>query len=109
MVHKRRLNKIIFCLAEKIQRKYKPEKIILFGSLAWGRADKDSDIDLFIIKKTNQRHIDRAVEVAKILDEENEMFAIEPMVYTPQEVRDRLKMGDPFIKKILEKGQVLYE
>jgi len=95
-------------MSEKIKKEYKPEKIILFGSFAWGKPTRHSDIDLFIIKRTNQRHIDRSVEVAKILNEENKIFAIEPLVYTPQEVAYRLKIGDPFIKKIINKGESLY-
>lgn len=99
---------IIQVMAEKIQREYNPQRIILFGSYAWGKPDKHSDIDLFIIKKTSQRHIDRSVEIRKILDEENGMFALDPIVYTPQEVNRRLKMGDDFVRKILTKGVVLY-
>ena len=37
-------------IAEKIKREYKPDKIILFGSYAYGNPDKDSDIDFLIIK-----------------------------------------------------------
>ncbi|MBI5286518.1 MAG: nucleotidyltransferase domain-containing protein [Deltaproteobacteria bacterium] len=86
-------------MAEKIKREYKPEKIILFGSFAWGKPDRHSDIDLFIIKKTKERHIDRSVKIREILDEENGMFALDTIVYTPEEVKQRIKIGDPFIKK----------
>ncbi len=99
---------IINRIVEKIKREYQPDKIILFGSFAWGRPTKHSDIDLFIIKETRERHIDRSVRVAEILDEESWIFAIKPWVYTPGEVSQRLKIGDPFIKKILEKGKILY-
>jgi len=99
---------IINRIVEKIKREYQPDKIILFGSFAWGRPTKHSDIDLFIIKETRERHIDRSVRVAKILDEESWIFAIEPWVYTPGEVSQRLKIGDPFVKKILKKGKILY-
>jgi predicted nucleotidyltransferase len=44
--------KVIDVLAERIQSRYRPEKIILFGSYAWGKPNKDSDIDLLIIKKS---------------------------------------------------------
>jgi len=104
----KRVKRLIQVMAEKIKKEYTPEKIILFGSYAWGKPNKDSDIDLFIIKRTNERHIDRSVRVAEILDEENALFAIEPLVYTPEEVSYRLKIGDPFIKKIMKKGRILY-
>lgn len=108
MKNNRKIKEIIQKISEKIQREYHPEKIILFGSYAWGRPDKSSDIDLFIIKKTKERHIDRAVKIREILDEENAVFALDPIVYTPQETQQRIKMGDGFIKKITTQGVVLY-
>jgi len=103
-----RSREIINRIVEKIEREYQPEKIILFGSYAWGKPTKHSDLDLFIIKETQERRIDRSVRIAEILDEESWIFAIEPWVYTPDEVSQRLKIGDPFVKKILEKGKILY-
>lgn len=102
------VRKIIQKISEKIQKEYQPKKIILFGSYAWGRPDKNSDIDLFIVKKTKTRHIDRSVEVREILDEENGLFALDPIIYTPEELRQRIRIGDDFIKKIVTKGVVLY-
>ncbi len=96
-------------ITEKIKREYQPEKIILFGSHAYGKPTRDSDIDLFIIKETKKRHIDRSVEVAEILDEENREVALDLLVYTPGEIADRLAMGDDFIKIILNEGKILYE
>lgn len=104
----KRINKIISNITKKIKDKYKPEKIILFGSYAYGKPTRDSDIDILIIKKTKQRHIDRAVKIRQILREENRRVAIEPLVYTPKEIDERLKIEDDFIKKILENGKVLY-
>ena len=108
MVKDEESRKIINRMVEKIKREYRPERIILFGSYAWGRPTKHSDIDLFIIKETRERHLDRSVRIAEILDEESGIFAIEPWVYTPDEVSQRLKIGDPFVKKIIEKGKILY-
>jgi len=99
---------IIRRMAEKIRRKYKPEKIILFGSYAYGKPTMHSDIDLLIIKDTKTRHIDRAVRIREILRKENRLVAIEPLVYTPKEINKRLKIEDDFIKEIVEKGVVLY-
>ena len=101
-------NKIISQIARKIKKRYKPEKIILFGSYAYGKPKRDSDIDLLIVKKTKQRHIDRSVRIREILKEENRLFPIEPSVYTPEEINERLKLEDDFIKTIYEKGIILY-
>jgi len=100
--------KIIQKIAEKIKQEYNPEKIIIFGSYAWGNPDKDSDIDLFIVKNTDEKPRDRRMRVRKILDEENAIFALDPLVYTPDETRNRLRLGDDFIKKIMDEGVVVY-
>lgn len=99
---------IIRNITKKIADGYKPDKIILFGSYAYGKPRKDSDIDLLIIKKTKARHIDRAVKIREIVKDENRLVAIEPLVYSPQEIMKRMKMEDDFITAIMEKGVVLY-
>ena len=103
-----KIRKLIKSITEKIKDKYKPEKIILFGSYAYGIPKKSSDIDLLIIKRTNARHIDRSVKIREILKEENRFVAIEPLVYTPEEINKRLELEDDFIKTILENGVILY-
>lgn len=108
MKNHKQAKEIIKMMVQKIRKYYHPEKIILFGSYAWGNPDKHSDIDLFIIKETKDRHIDRSVKVRDILDEENGLFALDPIVYTPRETKVRLKLGDPFIGKIVKEGAVLY-
>ncbi len=104
----RKIRKIISRMVEKIKKEYQPEKIILFGSYALGNAAKDSDIDLFIVKKTDARHIDRAVKVCEIIDEENCLIGVDVLVYTPEELSHRLKIGDVFVEKVLKEGKVLY-
>ncbi len=112
MAYKQRIEgkamKLIKVIAKKVRDNYKPEKIILFGSYAYGKPKRDSDIDLLIIKKTNARHIDRSTKVREILQEENRLIAIEPLVYTPEEINQRLKIEDDFIKNIMNEGKVLY-
>jgi predicted nucleotidyltransferase len=95
-------------VVEKIKAQYRPQKIILFGSYAWGKPSKDSDIDLFIIKKTNQKHRERMLTVRRMVSEENGLVGIDILVYTPEELAERLKIEDSFISKILKKGQMLY-
>lgn len=95
-------------ITEKIKIQYQPGKIILFGSYAYGNTGPDSDIDLFIVKDTKKRHIDRAIEVRKIISVENKKMPFDLLVYTPIETENRLKMGDDFIRKIITQGVVLY-
>lgn len=99
---------IISRIVEKIKTQYQPEKIILFGSYAWGNPTKDSDIDLLIVKTVNQKHRQRMLTVRKILSEENALAGIDILVYTQEEISQRLEIGDSFISQILKKGKVLY-
>jgi predicted nucleotidyltransferase len=92
----------------KLVAHYAPQKVILFGSYAYGKPDKDSDIDLLVIKDTPERFIDRWGTVHRILTGTHRSLPLEPLVLTPQEVESRLAAGDQFIAEILEKGKVLY-
>lgn len=95
-------------LVDKLLSDYSPQKIILFGSCLKGSPNPDSDIDLLIVKETNDRFIDRWTTVRKILSDPSRKVAIETLVLTPQEISDRLSIGDQFLAEIMEKGKVLY-
>ncbi len=103
------IDQLIVRLAETICRKYKPQKIVLFGSYARGRPTEDSDIDLFIVKETDARMVDRFVEVKRLIYDPQLRIPVSPLVYTPQELEERLNMGDDFVKEIMSEGMVLYE
>lgn len=95
-------------LTKKIAFVFHPHKIILFGSNAWGEPTKDSDIDLFIIMDTNEiRSSKRTIDILSKCHPGN--ISIDLLVRTPAEVEERLKIDDPFIKKIIKEGKVLYE
>jgi len=99
---------IIQRIVEKIVSDYVPQKVILYGSYAYGTPHRDSDIDLLIIKDTPERFLDRWVTVHRILTGMHRSLPLESLVLTPQEVEGRLAIGDRFIAEILEKGKVLY-
>jgi predicted nucleotidyltransferase len=104
-----RIRDIIFSLVETIKQKYQPEKIILFGSYAYGEPDAESDIDFLIIKDTPEKSIDRRVRVRRIVDIRNASYpAFCPLVVTPMELEERLAVGDQFFEKIITQGEVLY-
>ena len=94
-------------ISDKIAKGFAPERIILFGSQAWGQTTEDSDVDLFIIKDTNERRVDRAREVRKIIWGMG--VPVDILVYTPEEVKKRLLLEDFFIQDIVTKGKVLYD
>jgi predicted nucleotidyltransferase len=98
-------------LEEIIQRlvtSYAPEKIILFGSYAYGEPHADSDVDLLIIKETDKRPLDRWMEVKRLLRDRSDAVSVSPLVYTRREVEHRLAIKDFFIQNVLEKGEVIY-
>jgi len=102
-------NELIQQILHKIVTGYTPEQVILFGSYAYGEPDEMSDIDLLIIKETRRRPIERWTELKRLLRDRNRLASVSPLVYTPQEVEERLALGDVFLEEILEKGKTLYE
>lgn len=93
-------------VANKIAKKYQLEKIILFGSYAWGTPNQDSDVDLFIVADTKNTR-ETAMEIDGSVFPRP--FPLDVMVCTPSQVEKRKEMGDFFIRDILTKGKVLYE
>lgn len=93
-------------IARKIAERFNPEKIILFGSYAWGKPDRDSDLDLFVIMESTERPIKRAASLRRVL--KDRYVPMDILVRTPEELKHRIDIGDPFIKKILRDGQVIY-
>jgi len=93
-------------MTSKIVQEYKPEKIILFGSFAWGKPTASSDVDLFIVKNSRLDKRFRTTEVEKILD--IPPLPVDIVVRTPGEVKYRKAIGDPFINLVLKKGKTLY-
>lgn len=76
--------------AQKIKGVFHPQKIILFGSYAYGRPTEDSDIDLLVIAEGKERSIEKAISIRQRL---SAPFPLDLIVRTPQEVRTRLRNG----------------
>lgn len=99
---------IIKMIAKFIKKKFAPEKIILFGSYAYGKPRENSDIDLLIVMNTKMKPYKQASIIRLFLDEILRTdYSIDIIVRTPEEVEKRLKEGDFFFKGILEKGVTL--
>lgn len=92
-------------ISEEIAKKYKPKKIILFGSAAKGKFSPDSDLDFFIIKDDPRPGGERIYDVSGMFEHN---IATDVLIYTPAEVEKCLKWGDPFVKEILSSGKVVY-
>lgn len=108
MTGARKTREAILKMVEKIIREYQPEKVILFGSYAYGQLTEDSDVDLLIIKNTDKRPIDRWVEVKRLLRGTTPTLPVSPLVYTEKEIEERTALKDFFVEEIFEKGEILY-
>lgn len=99
------IEKKIHQIVKKIAKALHPEKVILFGSWAWGTPGLDSDVDLFIVKKKEGEFLEEHRRVRRIINGE---IAADVLIYTPEEVERRRALGDFFIKGIIERGTYLY-
>ena len=88
--------------------KYKPEKVILFGSYAYGSPSKDSDLDLLVVKDSNLPRYKRAREIRKYLWGITDIPK-DIIVYTQKEIDDWAEVKEAFITDIIKKGRILYE
>ena len=92
-------------LAREIAERFQPEKIILFGSYAYGTPHADSDVDLLVIMPARNM-IDQAVRIRHATEHR---FPLDLIVRSPAYVKRRLKDGDWFLREIVGHGKVLYE
>jgi predicted nucleotidyltransferase len=88
-----------------VAERFEPEKIILFGSYAYGTPHEDSDVDILVVMPCRSR-IGQAV---KIRWEFPVPFPMDLIVRTPMQLAERLKLGDSFMTEIVTQGMVLYE
>ena len=93
-------------LSQQIARKFDPERIILFGSHAYGTPREYSDIDLLVIMPFEGSGFDKSLE---ILDRVDPDFAIDLIVRRPDDTERRYREFDPLIRDALDRGRVLYE
>ena len=94
-------------LVDNLVKGYQPEKVILFGSHAYGTPHADSDVDLFVIKDDPRPRWERQVEARLTMD--TDQFGIDVLVYRPEEVA---LLDNPYsgvVRDVLDKGITIYE
>lgn len=96
-------------IASALVTHYRPEKIILFGSRAWGEPRADSDADLCVLKEHREDPLDAMTRAFSIAVDARKTLPLDVIVYTPARFAERARMGDPFVKRILTHGKVLYD
>ena len=93
-------------LAARIGRGFSPRQVILFGSYAEGTASADSDVDLLVVMNHEGKGWKKATEIRQRI---RPQFPLDLLVRTPQQIQERINLGDCFIKEIWTKGKILYE
>jgi predicted nucleotidyltransferase len=97
----------IRAVAKQIADKFHPDKIILFGSYAYGKPRPESDVDLLVIMDTLLRSRQQRLEISHAISPRP--FPLDVIIYTPQQVKERLAMQDFFLQEITTRGKVIYE
>ncbi len=93
-------------LTSQIARAFNPDKIILFGSHAYGQASSDSDVDILVVLPFKGKPVRKAIEIRNKVNAE---MPLDLIVRTPEQLADRLSQNDWFIREIVERGRTLYE
>jgi predicted nucleotidyltransferase len=91
--------------ARRIAERFQPEKIILFGSYAYGHPHAESDVDLLVVMPA-ANEINQAIRIHVAFEP---VFPLDLIVRTPDRLARRLAEGDWFLREIMDKGKVLYE
>ena len=89
--------------ANRVARGFEPEKIILFGSYAYGTPHNESDVDILVIMPAYDV-VNQAIRICRAFDRP---FSLDLLVRTPKQIERGLKDSDWFLREIIEKGKVL--
>ncbi len=93
-------------LSRRIAREFQPERIILFGSHAYGEPRADSDVDLLVVLAFEGKGFRKSLEILNRVDPD---FPVDLFARRPEDTARRYEEGDPLIREALDHGKVLYE
>src|ERR1043165_2658197 len=97
--------RLIRRFARQVAERFHPEKIILFGSHAYGQPHADSDVDILVIMSA-RNELAQAVKICLAVEYP---FPLDLLVRTPHNLAWRLAEGDSFLREVMDRGKVLYE
>jgi predicted nucleotidyltransferase len=97
----------IHAVVKQIADKFQPEKIVLFGSYAYGKPRPESDVDLLVVMETSLRSRQQRLEISRALSPRP--FPLDIIVRTPKVLEERIALGDIFLHEIMTQGKVVYE
>src|SRR5213592_5139986 len=93
--------RVIRRYAKQVAEQFQPDKIILFGSYAYGTPHEDSDVDLLVVMPARNQHN----QAVRILWRLAAPFPLDLMVRTPKEMTWRLAEGESFTTMIVFQGK----
>ncbi len=94
-------------LVRRIADEFQPEKVVLFGSYAYGNPGPESDVDLLVVMNTSLSSRQQRLRISQAISPRP--FPLDIVVRTPEELETRLKLGDPFLQEVISQGRVIYE
>src|SRR5712691_1504825 len=97
--------RVIRRFARQVAEKFQPDKIILFGSYAYGTPHEDSDVDILVVMPARNQ-LDQAFKIHCAIEPP---FPLGIIVRTPKNMKWRLEEGESFLTEVMSKGKVLYE
>jgi len=96
----------IHAYCQAVARQFHPQKILLFGSYAYGRPTAHSDVDLLVILPFHGNDVSKAIQIRSRFDTP---FPLDLLVRKPDFIARRLRERDMFIELVMTRGRVLYE
>jgi uncharacterized protein len=95
----------IRAVGRRIAGEFRPQRVILFGSHAYGTAREDSDVDLLVIMPFEGTGFRQSLEILNRLDLR---LPIDLITYRPEDADRRYTEGDPLVREAIDHGEVLY-
>lgn len=98
--------KEIRSVAKRIAEKFPIQKIILFGSHAYGVPRENSDVDLLIIMETEERYSEVRYQIYTLL--KDFLAPIDVIIRSPQHLKTAHHRRDWFLETIVKRGRLVY-
>lgn len=93
-------------MVRQIVECFHPQKVILFGSYAYGQPTKDSDVDLLVVMETNENPLHTAARISASIPHP---FPLDILVMQPSDLQASFERHGVFATELMTKGVVLYE
>ncbi len=91
---------------DTIAREFRPHRIVIFGSYAYGAPSPDSDVDVMVVMPVKKRGARPSLDIRRRI---SAGFPVDILVRAPEDVAHRLRRGDSFITEVMTRGKVMYE